>query len=142
MTRWILAAVAIVAIGAAFAITSPGWLALALFVAFAAGVGSFVGFLSARVDAVSQGQSSRELELLLTSRKPGAPARPAPGARPVAAARPVVSPAKRRDTGGNESFLYAAGAGAGAAATHDHRSGDASGDAGGDGGGGNGGGGD
>jgi hypothetical protein len=134
MTRWILAVVALVATGAAFKITSPGWLALALFVALICAIGAFLGFASARVDEVSQGQSSRELELLLTSRKGGAapPARPAPGARPAAPAAPRA----RRDTGGNESFLYASAAGAGAAHTHDDTPGDAGGgDAGGGGGG-------
>ncbi len=140
MLRWIMLVVALVAIGAAFKITSPGLLALALLVALIAAVASFVGFASGRVDEVSLGQSSRELELLLTARKKG----PADAKAPRAV-RPPAAGKSERDGTGAASFLYASGASASAFAHDDTGTagGDSGGgDAGGGGVGGGGGGGD
>jgi hypothetical protein len=67
--RWILLLVAITAFGVAFRTDSPGLLAATLLVGFVALVGGFLGFLSARVEGVAQGQASREVELMMTAHK-------------------------------------------------------------------------
>lgn len=67
--RWILLLLAMLALGAAFRTESPGMLALCLLVCFVSLLGGFFGFVAARVGGVVQGQSSREIELLMTARK-------------------------------------------------------------------------
>lgn len=69
MARWILLLVAMVAFGVAFRIDSPGLLAATLLVGLVALLGGFAGFVAARVGGVAAGQSSREIELLMTARK-------------------------------------------------------------------------
>jgi len=67
--RWILLLLAMLALGAAFRTESPGMLALCLLVCFVSLLGGFFGFVAARVGGVVEGQSSREIELLMTARK-------------------------------------------------------------------------
>ncbi len=68
MVRWLLLLVFVAALGVAFRTHSPLILGLALLVALIAFIGTVMGFVSARVDSVSSGQSSRELDLLLAHR--------------------------------------------------------------------------
>ena len=69
MLRWILLLVAMAAFGMAFRTDSPGMLAGTLLVGFIALVSGFFGFVAARVGGVAEGQSSREIELLMRARK-------------------------------------------------------------------------
>lgn len=69
MLRWILLLVAMLAFGMAFRTDSPGMLAAALLVGFIALVSGFFGFVAARVGGVAEGQSSREIELLMRQRQ-------------------------------------------------------------------------
>jgi hypothetical protein len=114
--RWILLLVAMLAFGMAFRTDSPGMLAAALLVGFIALVSGFFGFVAARVGGVAEGQSSREIELLMRQRKRAA---------------------RQGDDGA--SGVMAAGAGAGG--RHRDPDGDGGGDGGGNDGGGDGGGG-
>ena len=67
--RWILLLLAMLALGAAFRTESPGMLALCLLVCVVSLLGGCFGFVAARVGGVVEGQSSREVELLMTARK-------------------------------------------------------------------------
>lgn len=124
--RWILLLLAMLALGAAFRTESPGMLALCLLVCFVSLLGGFFGFVAARVGGVVEGQSSREVELLMTARKRRGADRDAGG-----------------DAGG-AALMTAAAAGGGRKRDHDDDGGDqgdADGADGADGGGGDGGGG-
>jgi hypothetical protein len=69
MLRWILLLVALLAFGFLFQARSLGAMWLALIVATVSLLWSLGSFLAARVGSVSQGQSTREIELLLSARK-------------------------------------------------------------------------
>ena len=126
--RWILLLLAMLALGAAFRTESPGMLALCLLVCFVSLLGGFFGFVAARVGGVVEGQSSREIELLMTARKRRGAGGDAGG------------------DAGSAALVTAAAAGGGRKRTHDDDDdgadqGDADGADGADGGGGDGGGG-
>ena len=120
--RWILLLLAMLALGAAFRTESPGMLALCLLVCFVSLLGGFFGFVAARVGGVVQGQSSREIELLMTARKRRGAGGDAGG------------------DAGSAALVTAAAAGGGRKRDHDDDGGDQGVGDGGDGGGGDGGG--
>lgn len=105
MMRWLLLLLFVGALGVTFRTHSPLILGIALVVALVSFIGTVFGFISARVDSVASGQSSRELDLLLAQRareakgqvpanaqapQPGGPVRALPQAPRPAAARPAT----------------------------------------------------
>mgnify|MGYP007068119715 FL=1 len=66
--RWLLLLVSMLAFAFAFKATTAGPLALALLVGFGSLVASFLGFVSARIDAQAQSQMTKAATLVATSR--------------------------------------------------------------------------
>lgn len=85
--RWLLLLVSMLAFAFAFKATTAGSLALSLLVGFGSLVVSFLGFVSARIDAQAQSQMSKAAALVATSRgklQPGATPRRGAAAAPLA----------------------------------------------------------
>lgn len=101
MLRWILLLVAMVAFGMAFRTDSPGMLAGTLLVGFIALVSGFFGFVAARVGGVAEGQSSREIELLMRARKRDA--RQGDDGSAALMASGTVGGGRHRDADGNDA---------------------------------------
>ena len=99
--RWILLLVAMVAFGMAFRTDSPGMLAGTLLVGFIALVSGFFGFVAARVGGVAEGQSSREIELLMRARKRDA--RQGDDGSAALMASGTVGGGRHRDADGNDA---------------------------------------
>lgn len=136
--RWIMLAVSLLGFVISFGTQSVGVLVLGLLLALGGMVGAVFAFAAARVESVAQGQSSRELSILLDAKKLGNP--PGPRARPVAASAttpPRREPA-RAERGVDIDFsiggLSTAGAKSGKRGAHEQDRGDNDGDGGGGGG--------
>lgn len=69
MMRWVMLAIAMLGFALAFGTSSVGMLAFGLLLGFGGLVAAFIAFAAARVDSVSQAQSSRELSMILEARK-------------------------------------------------------------------------
>jgi hypothetical protein len=69
MLRWLMVAVAMFGFALAFGTQSVGLLAFGLLFGFGGLFGALLAFAAARVESVSQTQSSRELSMLLEARK-------------------------------------------------------------------------
>lgn len=69
MMRWVMIAVALLGFALAFGTQSVGVLAFGLLLGFGGLFGALLAFAAARVESVSQTQSSRELSMLLEARK-------------------------------------------------------------------------
>lgn len=144
--RWIMLAVSLLGFAISFSTASVAVLVLGLLLAIGGMIGAVFAFAAARVESVSQGQSSRELSILLDAKK----SKLEPGVRPQAAqaaqaARPATParqpPPQRAERGVEIHFASGgystAGAKSRSRADQDHDRADAAGD-GGDGGGGGG----
>jgi hypothetical protein len=121
MMRWVMVAVSLLGFSLSFGTTSVALLAFGLLLGFGGLFGAVLAFAAARVESVSQGQSSRELSIILEARK-----------------RKALAQNRPADGGGVEISLAGAGTGGRSkAATADERTPDgAASDGGGDGGGG------
>lgn len=93
--RWVWLLVAMLAFAALFQVTEAWMVAVALLVAGVAIVAAFFSFAAARVGAVSNNQSSRELDVLIAAQQRSAAraAEPRPGH--AAEPAPAPAPAKR-----------------------------------------------
>lgn len=104
--RWIMLAVSLLGFAISFSTQSVGILALGLLLALGGMVAAVFAFAAARVESVAQGQSSRELSILLDAKKsavaPGARPRPAAPAQAAQAARPPQQPPLQRAERGVE----------------------------------------
>jgi hypothetical protein len=99
MGRWVLVGVSVLGFATAFGTRSPGLLAVGLLVGLGALVGAALAFAAARIEGSTQGQSSREIAMILEARKhkaaldarnaTPASAGDAGGPRPAAAKHPV-----------------------------------------------------
>jgi hypothetical protein len=69
MMRWVMVAVALLGFALAFGTQSVGVLAFGLLLGFGGLAGALLAFAAARVEWVSQAQSSRELSMILEARK-------------------------------------------------------------------------
>ena len=69
MMRWVMIAVALLGFALAFGTQSVGVLAFGLLLGFGGLVGALLAFAAARLESVSQAQSSRELSMILEARK-------------------------------------------------------------------------
>jgi hypothetical protein len=99
--RWIMLAVSLLGFAISFGTQSVGVLVLGLLLALGGMVGAVFAFAAARVESVAQGQSSRELSILLDAKKgavvAGTQPRPVP---PAPAARaPKQPPPPRAERG-------------------------------------------
>ena len=114
MLRWILLLVAMAAFGMAFRTDSPGMLAGTLLVGFIALVSGFFGFVAARVGGVAEGQSSREIELLMRARKRDA--RQGDDGTAAVMASGTMAGGRQRDPDGDDGGKGGDGAASGSAA--------------------------
>lgn len=69
MMRWVMVAVALLGFALAFGTQSVGVLAFGLLLGFGGLFGALLAFAAARVETVSQAQSSREMSMILEARK-------------------------------------------------------------------------
>jgi len=67
--RWVMVAVAMLGFALAFGTSSVGMLAFGLLLGCVGLVGAFIAFAAARVESVSQAQSTRELSMIIEARK-------------------------------------------------------------------------
>lgn len=119
MMRWVMVAVALLGFALAFGTQSVGVLAFGLLLGFGGLFGALLAFAAARVESVSQAQSSREMSMILEARKHKAARADGGGATP------------------SVGYAVAGGDGRGKASAQDDRTNDGA-----DGGSGDGGGGD
>ncbi len=133
--RWIMLAVSVLGFVISFGTQSVGILVLGLLLALGGMVGAVFAFAAARVESVSQGQSSRELSILLDAKKLNVA--PAAGAKPAQAqARPPARREQQRAERGVEidfpvGAYSTAGSKSGHRSAHDHDRSDAASDSGG-----------
>lgn len=69
MMGWVMVAVAMLGFALAFGTSSVGILAFGLLLGCVGLVGAFIAFAAARVESVSQAQSTREMTMVLEARK-------------------------------------------------------------------------
>lgn len=69
MVRWVMVAFALLGFALAFGTQSVGVLAFGLLLGFGGLFGALLAFAAARVESVSQAQSSREMSMILEARK-------------------------------------------------------------------------
>jgi hypothetical protein len=111
--RWILLLIAIVCFAVVLKTNSPTVLGLALAIGGISFLCAGIGFIGARVQSVSQGQSNRELELLVTAKpratapgesaSPQLAAGPRPPPRPALPSRPGAGVAPARHSPGEST---------------------------------------
>lgn len=110
MGRWLLVGLSMLGFALAFGTTSPGVLALGLLVGLGALLAALLAFAAARIEGVSQGQSSREVAMILEARKQklaaersrAAPAGPVAGGGDSGGAAPPRARDPANDDGGGD----------------------------------------
>ncbi len=120
--RWIMLAVSLLGFAISFGTQSVGVLVLGLLLALGGMVGAVFAFAAARVESVAQGQSSRELSILLDAKKGAVVAgtRPRPVSAAQAAKAPKQPPPQRAERGVEIDFSSVATAGAKSRGRGDH----------------------
>jgi len=137
--RWIMLAVSLLGFVISFGTQSVGVLVLGLLLALGGMVGAVFAFAAARVESVSQAQSSRELSVLLDAKKlnvaPEARAKPAQLPAQPAARPPARHEQQRAERGVEIDFRVGAystaGAKSGNRTAHERARSDTAGDSGG-----------
>lgn len=117
MLKWLWSLCALFAFWMAWQSGTPGMLGLWLVLGFVATLAAFLGFVAARVGAVAQSQSSREVALLVTAKgrvAPGAAAAPvAPTATAYAGASGTAAHSRPDDVHGTTDADAGGGDGGG-----------------------------
>ena len=93
MLRWVLLVFSLLAFAGATQVSTPGLLALCLFVGFVSFVSAALIFIADRVGSVQQGQGHREVGMLMTAQQLARQ-----GGPPVMQRAPVSAPAAVRAT--------------------------------------------